>query len=219
MKAIFFDLDETLHNRSKSVEYFINDQYDRLLKSKYTHFTREDYFKCFREFEKNGYVWKDIVYQRLVDTYSLSIQAEELLEDYLMNFSQWCVSMDGTDELLSSLKQHYKLGLITNGFTDFQKKTIKTLDIGHYFDAIVISEEAGYKKPDPAIFELALNQLGVEPSEACYVGDHVENDMISAKKLGMKTIWVQPQIQEHPAVDLCVDQLLDILPFVTGTKK
>jgi len=62
-----------------------------------------------------------------------------------------------------------------------------------------VSEEAGVKKPDPRIFEMAVARLKVRPDECVYVGDHPRNDIEGAGKSGMRTVWIkvnQPWIPE-----------------------
>lgn len=72
--------------------------------------------------------------------------------------------------------------MITNGFGQFQMDNLKSLQIEKYFDVILVSEWEGIKKPDPRIFNKALNILNVQPNEAIFVGDHPENDVLAAKK-------------------------------------
>jgi putative hydrolase of the HAD superfamily len=63
---------------------------------------------------------------------------------------------------------------------------------------VVISEAAGVAKPDPAIFRLALDQLGCEPGEAWFVGDHPVNDALGASAAGLRGIWL-PALHPWPA--------------------
>ncbi|MNT25014.1 Pyrimidine 5'-nucleotidase YjjG [compost metagenome] len=79
--------------------------------------------------------------------------------------------------------------MITNGFGEFQLANVRALRIGEYFDFIMVSELEGVKKPDPEIFHRALRKLGIDASEAIYVGDHPENDVMASRNVGMKGIW------------------------------
>lgn len=65
-KAVLFDLDGTLLNRDKSIELFINQQYERLF-DLLSHISKEQYNSRFIELDNRGYVWKDKVYQQLID--------------------------------------------------------------------------------------------------------------------------------------------------------
>nr|MDQ2686392.1 HAD family hydrolase [Armatimonadota bacterium] len=67
--------------------------------------------------------------------------------------------------------------------------------IAGLFDVVVISEIMHLYKPDPAIFQCALDQAGISPPEAIFVGDRPDNDILPAKKLGMKTVRFRRGVQ------------------------
>ena len=95
-----------------------------------------------------------------------------------------------TPSVLEKLAQKYKLGIIANQVEGTQKR-IDDWGIGKYFDVVVASAEAGVAKPDSAIFKIALEKAECKPENAVMIGDRLDNDIIPAKKLGMKTIWVR----------------------------
>ena len=120
-KAVLFDLDGTLLNRDKSVELFINHQYERLHEI-LTHIPKEQYVSRFIELDQRGYVWKDKVYQQLIAEFNISsVTWEELLQDYLNEFKHHCVAFPHIHEMLEQLKNNQiALGMITNGYGHFQ---------------------------------------------------------------------------------------------------
>ncbi|OUR76016.1 hypothetical protein A9Q77_03850, partial [Marinomonas sp. 42_23_T18] len=79
---------------------------------------------------------------------------------------------------------------VTNGRDFFQRNKIEALGLANYFDVIVTSGELGVKKPNPLIFNTALEQLGAQAKECIFIGDSLTADMLPAKQLGMKTVWV-----------------------------
>jgi len=93
------------------------------------------------------------------------------------------------DVLKELKKKELLLGMITNGFTDFQWMNIKALGIDHYFDTILVSEQEGIKKPHKDIFLRALKALNVSAEESVYIGDHPENDVLGARGAGMHAVW------------------------------
>ena len=93
-------------------------------------------------------------------------------------------------ELLRKLQGKYHLGIIANQNTGTEAR-MKAFGIRKYFDLIVSSAEEGIAKPDPRIFLLALERAGCSPEECVMVGDRLDNDILPAKKLGMKTVWVR----------------------------
>ena len=115
-------------------------------------------------------------------------------EDYAVVLPQWDNSLeklyDPVESVLSQLYGKYKLGIIANQILGTQDR-IDKWGIGQYFDVVIASAEAGCAKPDPKIFTMALQEAKCEPGEAVMVGDRLDNDIIPAKKLGMKTVWVR----------------------------
>lgn len=95
--------------------------------------------------------------------------------------------------VLASLKRSgYKVGLISNtGRTwgRFLRPIQDDLGIGKYFDDRVFSDEIGVRKPEAAIFEAALEHLGLRPGEVVHVGDDLEADVGGSKALGLRAVW------------------------------
>ncbi len=79
--------------------------------------------------------------------------------------------------------------LVSNA-TELARRVLRRLDMERLFDVVVISEEVGVRKPDPRIFRLALDEAGVEPSEAVYLGDRPATDMVGATRAGMRAVLV-----------------------------
>ena len=211
IKAVLFDLDGTLLNRDESVKLFINRQYDRL-SDLVNHIPKDMYVTRFIELDSRGYVWKDRVYQQLVEEFDISgITWEELLQDYIIEFKNNCVPFPNLIKMLEELKNSNQiLGMITNGKGQFQMDNIKALGIEEYFDVILVSELVGMKKPDPQIFNKALEQLHTLPQESVFMGDHPENDVKGAKNVGMKGIWKRDFQWSNVDADDIVDDLAEV---------
>jgi putative hydrolase of the HAD superfamily len=214
IKAVIFDLDGTLLDRDKSVKKFIEKQYERLNKV-LDHIPKGTYTLRFIELDCRGYVWKDEVYQQLVEEFNLTeVTWEHLLQDYLEHFKSSCVPFPNLTSMLEELKgNNVSLGMITNGKGKFQMDNIDALDIKKYFDIILVSEWEGMKKPNPLLFKKALKQLNVLPSESVFVGDHPENDVKAAQNVGMKAVWKRDFQWVGVEADFIVDDL-GKLPFI-----
>lgn len=102
-------------------------------------------------------------------------------------------------EILENLSFKYKLGIIANQVAGTQER-LNNWDIGKYFDVIVASAEAGCAKPDLKIFNLALEQAKCKPENTVMIGDRLDNDILPAKKLGMKTVWVRQGFAKYRTV-------------------
>ncbi|MBS4218250.1 HAD family hydrolase [Bacillus sp. FJAT-49711] len=214
MKAIIFDLDGTLLDRDASVEKFIRAQYKRLI-AYVGNVPHETYISRFIELDCRGYVWKDKVYQQMVEEFPIqNITWEALLQDYINEFKHYCVPFLNLTQLLESLKKDFRLGMITNGFGQFQLDNIKALGIEHYFDEILISEWEGMKKPDPEIFKKAASRLKVLPQECMYVGDHPKNDVKGAQNAGMIGVWKKDAAWRQVDADYIIDDLLELIKIV-----
>lgn len=104
--------------------------------------------------------------------------------------------MPHTREVLDYLSEKYTLHIITNGFAEVQGRKMKGSGIDHYFDRLVISEEVGFKKPDPRIFEHAVQVAGALKQESIMIGDNLEVDVKGAKHFGMDQVWYNTKGEE-----------------------
>ncbi|MGT2799406.1 HAD family hydrolase [Streptococcus marmotae] len=97
---------------------------------------------------------------------------------------------------LNYLSQFYHLGIIANQGRGLEER-LEAFGIRHFFDIIVCSEEVGYKKPDRAIFDVALKQVATPAEECIYIGDRMDNDILPAKAAGMRTIHLLQGMGPH----------------------
>jgi putative hydrolase of the HAD superfamily len=113
-----------------------------------------------------------------------------------------------------------KIGLITNGPAEVQREKIALLELWDAIDFAVISGEAGVEKPDPRIFQRALQIGGVPAGDAIYIGDSPEYDMDGAHNAEIARIWVnragEPWPRATPAPELEADSLHAVLKILTA---
>ncbi len=95
-----------------------------------------------------------------------------------------------TEECLKRLSSKYKIGVIANQSLGTADR-LEQFGILKYIDLVVASAEEGVAKPSKEIFEIALNRAGCSPGQSIMIGDRIDNDIVPAKKLGMKTIWIK----------------------------
>lgn len=98
---------------------------------------------------------------------------------------------EGVHEVLATLRERFRLAIITNGSSDLQRQKVAHFDLEHRVDWIVVSGELGVDKPDPAIFEHVLGLAGVEAEHAAHVGDSLTSDVAGANRSGLLPIWVE----------------------------
>lgn len=94
------------------------------------------------------------------------------------------------DVLSALVDEGYKLGVIANQ-SPGTKQRLENWGILQYFDIVLASAEEGVAKPDPEIFRKALSEAKCPPKQAVMVGDRLDNDIVPAKQIGMKTVWVK----------------------------
>jgi HAD superfamily hydrolase (TIGR01549 family) len=106
---------------------------------------------------------------------------------------------DGAAELLAYVHQRAAVAIVSNNLLDEQRDKLDFCQLAAHVDALVVSEEAGVWKPDPAIFHIALQRLGVAPGEAVMVGDSWGADIVGAARAGIRAIWFNPQGRSRPS--------------------
>ena len=190
LRAVLFDLDGTILDRTSSLRVFLHHQ-ARRLPEVFETVPLGEYLDTFLELDENGYVERTELFQKLERVFAMpSGMGDTLLADYQTHFRDICVPFPGAHPTLSLLReQGLGMALVTNGPVNSQQPKIDGLGIAGYFDAILISEAEGVRKPDPEIFRRASSRLGVTAGETVMVGDNPEADIQGAKSFGMKAIW------------------------------
>lgn len=113
--------------------------------------------------------------------------ADEAFEVFLQARHQVEVFPE-VEPVLEILRQHYVLGVVTNGNAD-----VRRLGISDYFRFALCAEDLGVGKPDPAPFLEALKRGGVEAAAAVHIGDHPGDDISGAQRAGLRAVWFNPQ--------------------------
>ena len=111
---------------------------------------------------------------------------------------------DAKSTLAALIQMGYKLGIIANQKLGTAER-LENWGLRQYFDVIVSSAEIGYAKPDKRIFEKALEMAGCTARESVMVGDRLDNDMIPAKALGMRTVWIKNGLAQYQSEELGKD--------------
>lgn len=119
-----------------------------------------------------------------------------------------------TLETLQALKQHFRLGLVSDAQRVFLDPEITMAGLRPFLDVIVISSDHGFHKPDPRLFEVAIAKLGVPREQVFYVGDNIPRDVRGAKAAGLKAVLINRNGKEPEEGDLQPDVTLpDLASF------
>lgn len=230
VKAIFFDLDDTLLWDKKSIAtafektcQVAEERYGidpRKLEETVRKVARELYSSyetypftqliginpfegLWGEFndEKEGFQkLKEIVPEYREHAWTLGLKmlgvddaafGHELGERFVIERKKAPIVYEDTFSVLDTLKENYRLLLLTNGSPSLQKTKLKlTPELVPYFEHIVISGEYGKGKPDPGIFEYALQKMNLNNDEVIMVGDNLYTDILGANRSGIISVWV-----------------------------
>lgn len=202
IKGIVFDFDCTLSKRYESAYYLFRE---------FLHEMRPEMDPSSIEFEsivqrcmiwdEYGSIKKDHVFSLVQKYYVPEMDIQAWKEKWNERFCQSQVLIPGVKKILPLLKEKYKLGILTNGDERFQKKKIASAKIAKYFDVIIASGEYGIHKPDPKIYEIMAEKMGLKTDEAAFIGDTFATDIQGAVKAGMVPIWFEYErrcISEYP---------------------
>ena len=226
VKCVTLDLDDTLWDcppviiaAEKAFYDWLGVRYPRIAQ----HYELMDLVTHRREFfeQLNHSKPYDFTYLRKCWLSNLGEQwgyADALVEEGFEIFiaaRNQVVLYDGVPEVLETLHARYQLGALTNGNADVHR-----IGIGHWFHFVVSAAEAGALKPEPAIFEAALERAGVSAAQAVHVGDDPVRDVQGAAQVGMRTIWVNADGAAWPGgkePDATVETVRDLPNVLMGS--
>ena len=100
--------------------------------------------------------------------------------------------------VLESLAARFALGVVSNFYGNLER-VLADAGMLELLDAILDSAVVGISKPDPAIFHLALERLGVAAGDALFVGDSLEKDILPARACGLRAAWIAPPDRRREA--------------------
>ena len=167
--------------------------------------TLVDESECYEARYKETTAGTDVSYQEFKDkviefaaTYDNPYK--EAVKFFGLQKTKWYKELEKpysyTKSVLSELSKNYKLGIIANQSAGSEKRLVDW-GLGKYFDLVIASAEEGVEKPNPEIFKIALDRAKCEPCNAVMVGDRLDNDIIPAKEIGMKTVWVKQAFAKY----------------------
>jgi len=113
----------------------------------------------------------------------------------------------GAAALLEAVRRHAPVGIVSNNMLQEQREKLEHCGLAAHVDVLVVSEEAGVSKPDPAIFRIALDALSVRPEDAVMVGDSWSADVVGARAAGIRAVWFNPLRLPPPEPALAVPEL------------
>jgi HAD superfamily hydrolase (TIGR01549 family) len=125
-------------------------------------------------------------------------------------------AVPGSIPLLKALRKNRKIAniaVLTNHLRKIQVAKLESCGLTELIDFMVTSEDVGHLKPAAEIFQAALNQAGVGPTDAVMVGDSWEGDVVGAKEAGLRAVWFNPRAEEPRSGSLDVGRVAELRSF------
>jgi putative hydrolase of the HAD superfamily len=226
IKAVLFDVDETLFDRKlaqKAVCKLIVEQMPRVFKAFEMERIQEAFLKsdqistdifnsgapseCLRE--KRSCLFLQLL--GIKEDYAAAVTELYVLDSPLVN-----AAMDGAIPVVKKLSRKFKVGIVSNGLADVQYTKLETMGLRDLFSCVVLSEEFGIRKPDSKIFHHAVSLLYLQPAECLYVGDSYVNDVMGAKNAGLLVCWLNPGSLKPPDENIKPDFIVNKLEELLG---
>ena len=210
---IFFDLDRTLWDfETNSHEELVNlyhvhklHQRGISLQNEFIKVYKKINHHCWEDYRKNLITKEKLRSERFMKTllhFGIDDKklANELGDDYVHNSPNRTILIDGAIDLLEALKDHFHMHIITNGFEEVQWVKLRNSKLLPYFKEVITSEAVGVKKPDPKIFQFAVEKANATVVESVMIGDDLKTDIIGAIQIGMKCIYYNPHgnVNKYP---------------------
>ncbi|OMF69697.1 HAD family hydrolase [Paenibacillus glucanolyticus] len=222
-KAIIFDLDNTLLDYNQSEQTCMQQalEHYRL----HEDLTWDEFwsvfgpinFKYWMNRTRNNHDIRQVLEHSFTDTF-LGLkrdfnQFREISETYWGFFCGSDHKEPNADLILEHLHGKFALGVISNGIGEAQRQRLTTGGLFHYFDSFIISDEVKCWKPDPLIFEMALRELALSPSEVLYIGDSLTDDYEGAARAGIDFCYYNRRgkvFHDHHRPSYIISDLLQI---------
>lgn len=221
IQAVLFDLDNTLTHRdltTQAYSRYLAEYYAPALKQ----VESDKIIEIVRRNDNGGYPKKELLTHGSIGAsaaYALLQELpwlnppsiDELAQFWFSQFGRFAVEMPAAEQVLTQLKDEgYQLAIVSNGGHDTRLNTIRGLGIETYFDEIISSGLVGFNKPQPEIFQITAERLGVQPAQCLYIGDHPINDVQGAIEAGMHALWMQGFHADAEHIQYKIQQLPEI---------
>jgi putative hydrolase of the HAD superfamily len=220
IRAVVFDLDDTLINWREAEQGAIADIARLHLASYGEERVRQDYQDVMHEnfvsFRATGRWWTisdrlDLLRRRL----DAPVATEALVADFRVHVHRRLQLFPGALEAVAACRDRGRgVAMLTNGPANVQRPKVELLGLAAHFDYVGITGEFGHWKPSAEAFHHVLGKLGCPPAEAAMVGDSLDFDIRPAKRLGMRTVWVAPDGSADPDADLVVPGPAQLVPHL-----
>lgn len=121
-------------------------------------------------------------------------------------------AVEGAADLVAAVRRRARVGVVSNNLIEETRDKLRFCRIAPLVDAVVVSGDEGISKPDPRIFGIALQRLGVAPEQAVMFGDSWAADIVGAARAGIRPIWFNPRRRPRPPEPPAVEEIVSLTP-------
>ena len=211
-KHIFFDLDHTLWDFESNSKKTLAEIFDTFQLKQKGIFNFDQFYQTYQPI--NDQYWylyhnkkvakAELRVGRFRETLSrFNIEDEAMAEGiaamYLNESPKKHILFPNALEILEQLAKRYTLHIITNGFKEVQHQKIENSGLNPFFKTTIISEDIGFQKPQPEIFDYALKIANAEKNNCLMSGDNILTDIEGAMNFGIDAVLFNPQKKWHKA--------------------
>jgi putative hydrolase of the HAD superfamily len=150
------------------------------------------------------------IFDRLLEKLALPQSLVPLLVDVFLDADLQLSCFPDVKKILSQLKHRFKLGLLTDGRENIQRKKVRCLGVENFFDHILYSASLGLEKPSPELYQFFEMEFSLSGKEIVYVGDNPNKDFVEAKRRSWRTIRILTgeyktlSFPKHLEADICL---------------
>lgn len=208
IKAIIFDLDNTLIDRQKAFKEMLERKFHILFDDEEL---IQKMINDILKWDNNGTVERINVFKKWAEVYHITkITPEQLDKEWSNESGSVAFLFDDVRDTLKELKKKYKIAVLTNGNASSQRRKLNTINIYDLLDYSLVSSEYGVRKPDKKIFEYTAKQLDLKTEECSYVGDNYKIDILGSRNAGMLPVFISRNNEIHADV-LCIQTINELL--------
>lgn len=156
-------------------------------------------------------VWRELLRSNASDyTHSLPAEKRDALPLFLAELHRGIARKrlrlyPQVQETLDQLRSHYRFAVVSDAQSAYAVPELRAVGISHYFEPIIVSGDYGYRKPDPRLFQKALDALQVRPEQALFLGNDIYHDILGAQQVGMKAILISYNQSNPPSQTISPD--------------
>lgn len=200
-KLILLDIDDTIFDFQAGNRNAVNELAEELGLASPTVFDEYQVHNhaCWEALER-GEMTQEILhverFRRFLASENRADDPKAVADRFAELLGRQAIPLPGAENLVRTLSGRVPVAILTNGITVIQRSRLARTPLAQCFSRVVISQEVGASKPDPRIFEIALD--GTSASDALMIGDSLSSDILGANRAGIDSCWFNPKGKTCP---------------------